>query len=143
MYERSASPTSLRAVRFAAVGALGVALQLAVLHLLATVLGVSYILATAVAVVSAVIHNFAWHRRWTWRDRPDHRVSKAFVRFALANGAVSLAGNIMAMTLLVGVINLPVVAANAVAIAVCSVLNYYLADRLVFQPIEPVEPLNF
>jgi hypothetical protein len=58
--------------------------------------------ATAVAVAGAVIHNFAWHRRWTWRDRAHDRVVTAFVRFALANGAVSLAGNIMAMALLVG-----------------------------------------
>jgi putative flippase GtrA len=126
---------SLRAVRFAAIGALGVALQLAVLHVLASILGVPYIVATAVAVVSAVIHNFAWHRRWTWRDRPDDRVSKAFVRFALANGAVSLVGNIMAMALLVGVISLPIVAANAIAIGVCGILNYHLADRFVFQGI--------
>jgi len=129
---RSAPAASLRAVRFAAVGALGVALQLAVLHLLASILGVPYILATAAAVAGAVIHNFAWHRRWTWRDRSDDHVAKAFAKFALANGAVSLAGNVAAMAVLVGVISLPLVAANAIAIGVCGVLNFYLADTFVF-----------
>jgi putative flippase GtrA len=119
-------------MRFAAVGALGIAVQLAVLHVLASVLGVPYILATGIAVAGAVIHNFAWHRRWTWRDRSDDRVATAFAKFALANGAVSLAGNVMAMAVLVGVISLPIVAANAIAIGVCGVLNYYLADTFVF-----------
>jgi putative flippase GtrA len=121
-----------RALKFAAVGALGIALQLAVLHLLA-VAAVPYLVATAVAVSAAVIHNFAWHRRWTWRDRADDGVLAAFAKFALANGAVSFAGNIVAMALLVGVLNLPLVIANMIAIGACGVGNFYLADQLVFR----------
>jgi putative flippase GtrA len=121
-----------RARRFAVVGALGIGVQLLVLHTLASGLGVPYLIATVIAVASAVIHNFAWHRRWTWRDRPDDGVGTAFVRFALANGAVSLGGNILVMALLVSVISVPLVAANAIAIGVCGVLNFYLADTVVF-----------
>ena len=120
-----------RAMKFAAVGALGIALQLGVLQLL-TMLTVPYLAATAVAVGSAVFHNFAWHRRWTWRDRPKDRVLTAFAKFALANGGVSLVGNVAVMALLVGVVSLPIVVANVLSIAACGIANYFLADRLVF-----------
>ena len=122
-----------RALKFTAVGALGVALQLGILQLLAA-LSVPYLFATGLAVASAVVHNFAWHRRWTWRDRPDDRLLAAFARFALANGLVSLAGNVVAMALLVGLLDLPLVIANGIAIGACGIGNYYLADRLVFHP---------
>jgi len=128
-----------RALKFAIVGALGIGVQLGVLQVLAG-LAVPYLLATALGVASAVVHNFAWHRRWTWRDRPDDRVLMAFARFALANGAVSLVGNVMAMALLVGVITLPIVVANVLAIAACGIGNYFLADRLVFSAHRTLNP---
>lgn len=125
---------SAHPLRFAIVGALGVAVQLAVLHVLGTLLGVPYLIATAIAVASAVAHNFVWHRRWTWRDRPEGGIVSTFARFALANGLVSIVGNMLAMALLVGVIQLPVVAANVIAIAACGVANFALADTVVFRP---------
>ena len=51
------------------MGLIGFALQLGVLALLLR-LGLHYLAATALAVELAVLHNFAWHERWTWRDRP-------------------------------------------------------------------------
>jgi putative flippase GtrA len=76
-----------------------------------------------------------WHVRWTWRDRssgPAGTVA-AFARFALANGAVSLVGNMLLMAGLVGAAGLPPVAANVLAIAACGVVNFELGDRLVFR----------
>ena len=57
-----------RSLAFAVVGAIGLAFQLAALHLL-VVCGVPVAAAAAMAVVVAILHNFAWHRCWTWRDR--------------------------------------------------------------------------
>ena len=54
-----------RWLRFGAVGALGVLVQLGALAALAGWLGCNYLLATACAVETAVLHNFAWHERWT------------------------------------------------------------------------------
>jgi putative flippase GtrA len=54
---------------FNAVGLAGVAVQLACLALLVHA-GSHYLAATALAVEAAVLHNFLWHQRWTWRDRP-------------------------------------------------------------------------
>ena len=55
--------------RFNAVGLAGVAVQLTMLKLLHSGMGLDYLLATALAVQTAVLHNFFWHRKWTWAER--------------------------------------------------------------------------
>jgi putative flippase GtrA len=92
------------------------------------------ITSTALAVAAAVVHNFAWHWFWTWSDarHRDRTMAGHFARFALANGLVSLAGNIAIMLVLAGSGALPPVPANLVAIGVCGLLNFWASDRLVF-----------
>jgi putative flippase GtrA len=120
----------LRFVAFNIVGLGGVAVQLASLALLVA-WGVHYLPATAVAVNFSVVHNFLWHRRWTWRDRGGS-ARATFVRFVLTNGAVSLAGNLGVMATLVDGAGMSPVAANLVSIAVCGLLNFWLGDAFVF-----------
>jgi putative flippase GtrA len=124
----------LRFLRFNGVGILGFAVQLAVLGGLVR-LGVHYLAATAVAVEVAVLHNFAWHERWTWRDRPACPGSRArrLWRFHASNGMISLAGNLVLMRVLVGVLGLPAIAANLLAVVLCSLLNFSASDRFVFR----------
>jgi len=127
-----------RFVRFNAVGAAGIGVQISVLWLLTGVAHLHYLPATFAAVALAVVHNFLWHRRWTWGDRPVGVAPIAlFTRFAAANGAVSLAGNLAAMPLLVSVAGLPPVAANSVAIILTGVLNFWLGDAVVFRGNRP------
>jgi putative flippase GtrA len=57
-----------RWLKFNAVGAIGVAVQLGMLAILVR-LGVHYLIATALAVETAVLQNYYWHARWTWRGR--------------------------------------------------------------------------
>lgn len=98
-------------------------------------MGLGYLAATALAVEAAVVHNFLWHERMTWRDRatlPFRQVLGRFLRFQMANGAISLFGNLLMMRLLVGALHLPVLAANLGAVAICGVLNFLVSDRLVF-----------
>ena len=67
-----------RPAKFALVGAIGVLIQLAVLEAL-TALGLHYLWATAFAVEAAVLHNFMWHQRFTWRDRGGSRSAETGV----------------------------------------------------------------
>ena len=124
--------TLSRPVIFALVGAVGFACQLAALHLL-VVGGLPVGVSTAAAVLTAVAHNFLWHRRWTWRDRAVAPVSAPtqLLRFVGLNGLVSLAGNVV-ITAGLAASGMPVLAANGVAVVVCSVVNFVLADRMVF-----------
>ena len=122
-------------LKFNAVGLLGVGIQLAVLALLKAWLGFQYLTATVVAVEAAVLHNFAWHERWTWIERTRTAragLSGRFLRFHVANGVVSICGNLGLMWLLVSCLGANYLAANAAAIAVCSLINFWASDRLVF-----------
>ena len=110
-------------------------MQLATLSVFRSWLKLDYLLATGLAVEIAVIHNFLWHERFTWADRPATRwVHSLFrlVKFNASNGAVSMVGNLGLMRLLVGEVKLNYVASNLVAIVVCSLVNFLLSDRLVF-----------
>ena len=119
-----------RPLLFAGVGAIGLATQLAVLAVL-TRGGVPVPAATAAAVSAAVLHNFLWHRRLTWRDRPAVPLLPQLMRFSGLNGLVSLAGNV-AVTSTLAASGVPLVVANLAAVTLCAVANFLLADRLVF-----------
>jgi putative flippase GtrA len=113
------------------VGAGGFVVQLLALYGLAAAL--PYPLATALAVEAAILHNFLWHERWTWADRPaSSRRLARFVRFNGSTALISMAGNVALMWLFVGRLHLPVLAANLLAVLTLSVVNFVCADRLVF-----------
>jgi putative flippase GtrA len=121
--------------RFVAVGIVGVAIQLFAIHLYARVFELHYLVATVAAVETATLHNFVWHRCWTWVDRAEGGMSEAarmLLRYNLTTGLVSATGNVVAMYALVGGARLPVIVANLITIGACSAANYVLADRIVF-----------
>ena len=119
---------------FNAVGLAGLIVQLGVLVLL-THARVPVALATALAVEAAVLHNFFWHQRWTWRDRPSGgpRATLArLIRFHAVNGIVSLVGNVGITVILVRAGVHPLLA-NLVAILACSIINFSAGEWLVFR----------
>src|SRR5712671_6617820 len=122
--------------RFNVVGILGFALQTGALFVLTHgphPLG--YLAATAAAVELAVLNNFVWHQRWTWRDRPSANAKETLRRLAkfnITNGAVSMIGNLVLMSILVGRLGLPIAGANVASVAACSICNFFLADRIAF-----------
>ena len=126
----------VRWCRFSFVGAFGVGVQLGTLALLVSGLGVHYLPATALAVETAVLHNFVWHERYTWRERGSRRARQALwrlLRFHLGNGAVSLAGSLLLMPVLVEGAHLPYLMANAATIAACGLFNFAIGEWLVFR----------
>jgi putative flippase GtrA len=128
--------TVLRWIKFNFVGGIGVGVQLAALAVFRSWLKFDYLLATGLAVEIAVVHNFFWHERFTWADRPARRWKHSLFRLAkfnASNGTVSLAGNLGLMWVLVGELKVNYVVANLFAIAVCSVVNFWLGDRFVFE----------
>lgn len=120
-------------IRFNAVGVIGFAVQLLVLAG-AVRLGVHYLIATAIAVEAAVLQNFAWHERWTWRERSVGLAGRAgrLWRFHVLNGLVSIVGNVAMMRLLVGALGMPAVPANLVAVVACSTINFMAGHSLIW-----------
>lgn len=125
--------TFVRWIRFNMVGAMGMAVQLAALALINRWTGGRYLIASAAAVEVALVHNFVWHLRFTW---PDRRGASALigqiVRFHLANGMVSIVGNLALMRLLVQDAHAPLLVANSIAILCCSIANFCLGDNWAF-----------
>lgn len=147
--------------RFNFVGAIGIAVQFAVLFLLKSVLHRNYLAATAIAVEVAVLHNFVWHEQFTWADRtgldtknsdrtnrnrsnpdrlgvihenfPPRRWLRRLLCFNLSNGAISILGNVALMKVTVGEFHLNYLVANSIAIAVCSLANFFVGNTWVFE----------
>jgi len=123
-------------IRFNVVGVLGFALQFAALFVLTrSAHHVNYLAATASAVELAVLNNFVWHQRWTWKDRPSAtrgETLRRLAKFNITNGAVSITGNVVFMSILVGRLGLPMAGANVASVAACSICNFFLADRIAF-----------
>lgn len=141
--------TGSRFLRFNGVGAIGFALQLGVLALLLR-LGLHYLVATALAVELTILHNFAWHECWTWKDRPVRAAdpstwlgashARRLWRFHAANGVVSLTGNLVLMRLLAGVFGMPPVPANLLSVLACALVNFTASDRFVFRAAGTEDP---
>jgi len=123
-------------IRFNVVGVLGFALQSGALFVLThSAHPVGYLAATAAAVELAILNNFFWHQRWTWKDRPAstrRETLRRLAKFNVTNGAVSIAGNLVLMSILVGRLGLPIAGANVASVAACSICNFFLADRIAF-----------
>jgi putative flippase GtrA len=132
--------TILRWLKFNAVGAMGVVVQLAALAVLVRVLRLPVVIGTGLAVETAIVHNFLWHRGWTWADRKRSGRSRwviealgLLLRFNVSTGMVSLAGNMFLMHLLVTTTSLGLLRSNLLTIAACSLVNFVVSDRFVFR----------
>jgi putative flippase GtrA len=124
-------------LKFNVVGMVGFALQSVALFVLThKAHSLNYLAATGLAVELAVLNNFAWHQRWTWKDRPaaNRRESlRRLVKFNFTNGALSIGSNLIFMSLLVGRMGFPVSGANIITVAACSLMGFFLADRVAFE----------
>lgn len=127
-----------RWLRFNAVGAIGIGVQLAALALYKSGLGIHYLLATALAVETAVLHNFVWHEKWTWRERTvdstPRPVLARLLRFHLSNGLVSILSNVVLMRVFAGHFRLHYLVANVISILITSAANFALSEWFVFRP---------
>ena len=123
----------LRFGRFNLVGVAGAGVQLLAFWLLLHATQLRAAEAAAVAVEIAVLHNFIWHERFTWRDRANYRQTAGrFWRFHAANGLISVFGNMGVTYFLVEWLGTPALFSAVAAIAVCTPANYLAADRWVY-----------
>lgn len=116
----------LQLLRFAAVGASGYAVNLAVFALATGPLGTGHRAAATLAFAVAVTNNFAWNRHWTFRAGDGHAGFQA-ARFLL----VSVAAFLLALALLELLVasGVPELVAQAIAIVGATPVNF-LGNRL-------------
>ena len=134
---RSLARIARRWIAFGSVGALGFGVQFTTLVLLTGWLEANYLLATAIAVELAIVHNFFWHQHWTWSDRGAGvaaSLADRLLRFNAGTAVTSIGGNLVLMWVLVSRFEIHYAIANVLAVLSLSIANFLLCDRLVFKP---------
>jgi putative flippase GtrA len=112
----------LQLIRFAAVGASGYVINLAVFAACVHLVGIDYRIAFVIAFVISVANNFWWNRHWTFDAKHDHPIFQGTRFFA-----VSIVAQGFAYAILVALVDgsgLPKVVAQAIAIAAATPLSF-------------------
>ena len=126
----------LRFGRFSLVGVIGTVLQLLLLYVLIKCFHHPAVAAMPLAVEITVLHNFVWHERFTWRERHPRGMRDVIGRlwrFHATNGIISLGGNTLLIYVLAKGFKAPVLPSAIVAIGMCAVLNFLIADKWVYR----------
>jgi len=109
-------------IKFCAVGASGYAVNLGVFALCVEALGMHHLIGATIAFVVAVTNNFWWNRHWTFQVRSGHAGFQAARFFAVSISAFLFALSVL--ELLVSVVGMPDVPAQAASIALATPLNF-------------------
>jgi len=133
-------PVWIRWFRFNFAGLLGMLVQMTFMMVATRLFGMNYLLATAIGVECALLHNFIWHELYTWQEQKLNRalpnVLGRLLRFNFTVGAFSILGNIIFMRLLAGSLKLPLLVATLLTIAILSLGNFLISEYHIFS--EPV-----
>src|SRR5205823_9513784 len=111
----------MQLAKFAAVGATGYAVNLAVYTALLRGAGWHYIYAATVSFLVAVTNNYLWNRVWTFRDQRGHVGFQGLRFFTVA--LVAYGANLGILSALIA-FGMNKVAAQAVAIVLVTPLNF-------------------
>ena len=123
----------MRFMRFTIAGAGGFIVQLATLAVLVAA-HMHYVAATIIAVEAAIVINFLWHERWTWRDRTGSSGALTrFLKFNALTAATSIIGSVVITAILVEYFTFSPMLANVISVIVLSVINFVGADSIVFR----------
>jgi putative flippase GtrA len=112
----------LQLLKFFVVGGSGYAVNLATFALCIEVFHMHHLVAATCAFVVAVLNNFWWNRHWTFKARSGHAGFQAARFFAVSVAAFIFAASVL--ELLVSVVGVPELPAQAISIVVATPLNF-------------------
>ncbi len=111
----------MQLAKFAAVGATGYVVNLAVYTALLRGAGWHYVYAATVSFLVAVTNNYLWNRVWTFRDQRGHVGFQGLRFFTVA--LVAYGANLGILSALIA-LGMDKVAAQAIAIVLVTPLNF-------------------
>jgi dolichol-phosphate mannosyltransferase len=112
----------LQLIRFAAVGASGYVVNLAVFAASLHLIGVDYRVSAVLAYIVSVLNNFFWNRHWTFRAREGHAMHQGLRFFAVS--LVTFGFSYVVLVMLVSGMGVHKDLAQAVSVAVGMPLNF-------------------
>ena len=113
----------LQLIRFAAVGASGYIVNLAVFAVCVHLIGIDYKLAAVVAFAVSVLNNFWWNRHWTFRRQAQAHPVKQGVRFFTVS-VIAFGFSYVVLVSLVDGAGFEKVVAQAISIAAATPLSF-------------------
>ena len=112
----------LQLIRFAAVGASGYIVNLAVFAACVHGLAINYKLAAVLAFVVSVVNNFWWNRHWTFSAKQEHPIQQGARFFAVS--LVAFGFTYVVLVSLVSGAGMAKLVAQAIAIAAGTPLSF-------------------
>jgi len=142
--ERSSEPLWKRYAKFCVVGATGMLVDMAILHLLASssMLGWNISLSKAIAAETAIFNNFLWNDWWTFRGMAAGRNNLRLIRFLKFN-LICLAGiglSVLLLNVQVYWLDMNLYLANFISIVLVSIWNFFLNLRFGWNAEVPTNP---
>lgn len=128
-----AKASACRVAKFLIAGLGGFAAQIATLAVLVHAMHLHYVTATIVAVEVAIVLNFMWHERWTWKGCRTGSVLVRLFRYNALTAVTSILGGVVVTTFLVETASMAPIVANSISVIVLGALNFAGSDRFVFR----------
>jgi dolichol-phosphate mannosyltransferase len=69
--------------RFIVVGVSGLIVNMVVLYVLTSIIGIFYLISSLIAIELSILNNFLWNDRWTFCRDPDHYLSNTWERLGV------------------------------------------------------------
>ena len=98
-------------------------------------LHIDYRIASLIAIECAIINNFFWNLRWTFKERTAQKHTPlllVFLKFNLSSGLVALTVNWTLLILGAELLHLPVLLANLIGIALGTAANFLISHFWTF-----------
>lgn len=123
---------SVTAAKFASVGGIGVLVNLLVVHVLASILGLPHELAAALAIEASIVNNFLLHEAWTFkRLRKEGGLGGRLAKYHLSTAAGVLVQYLTSIAVYRALVGIPVVA-QLTGIVTGFLVNYLLSTSVVW-----------
>jgi dolichol-phosphate mannosyltransferase len=124
-------------IRFIMVGFSGIIVNMGVLYVLTSVLGIFYLISSLVAIELSILNNFLWNDRWTFSGDARHRLLDPWQRLGLyhlvsAGGIVINLGLLFVLTEFFGVYYL---ISNIIGIMAAFSWNFLLNRNITWKPV--------
>ena len=116
-----------RFLKFCTVGAGGVVVNMFFFWLFYKKLGMYSLVASFLAIQLAIINNFLWNDKWTWKERRKPgagEFSKRLAKFAFASNLVSALGNLVGVFVFLNLLKWYYLFSNFLAISLGVILNF-------------------
>ena len=126
----------LRFAKFGIVGGSGVVVNMFFLWLFKGILGIYYLIASAMAITLAITNNFIWNDLWTWKGRGEIGIKAyllRYLKFCFVSGLADYIGNISILWILTHFFGIYYLISNLVAIGIVMIFKFFLHENWTFR----------